>query len=1347
MAERTADFIAAVGLAAKTWKPEADVLGPFSDPRYGFPLTDSGGPGVEILAVAAPKKPTKAAMKNLWNARQAGQALHLVLVCLPEGSQSAYVIGPSAGDLDPHELPLEAAAELLRGAAAKGTHAEQSRFLATRLVGIDDEAFAGIRNRYLFADHTLAGRVRGRGDWADAAAEGAKLSALSGRALVEALGFKIDDSIEGGTLSLLRTGAGGARAVAVFLNQEEGYDQLSGRFPAGGPVSSAIARARLENLPFVLVTQGSEIRLYQAAERSGVGRRDAAETYVQADMSLLADDERGFLPLIFSARALVEGGSFDEILEESRNYSADLSSRLRERVYVDVVPRLAVAIANARDGAKEEDLELLYEQAMVTLFRLLFVAYAEDRDLLPYRQNRAYHANSLKALALELAERESDSVSFAGDTATDLWTRVGLVWEAVDIGNPGWGVPAYNGGLFAADSSPAAAALADVELPNEAFGPALAALLVEPGDPSGPVDFRTLSVRDFGTVYEGLLESSISIASDDLVVDKAGNYVPAGEDEEPEVRAGEIYHHNRSGARKSSGSYFTKEFAVEHLLDHALEPALDAHLERLKELLNAGKVNEAGDALFDFRCADIAMGSGHFLVAATDRIELRLAEFLEENEIPRLGEELAQLRASARSNLGDAADYYEIDDRMLLRRLVARRCVYGVDINHIAVELARLALWVHTFVPGLPLSFLDHNLVCGNALTGIGTIEEAVDFLTEDDQNHGQISVFDEPIRRWIDEASEPLRRLARSADANASELAEVKAAQQEATERTKTVAALFDLICSMRRGEAEELFSAGLSEEVVRTHPGLQEAIIAGQQLGSLHFPIAFPEVFLRVRPGFDCIIGNPPWEQLRVQEDEFWARHVPGYRSMKRDDQKAIVENSISSTPQLGEELNSLIAESERQRSVISSGPFPEIGRGYIDLYKVFGWRFFGLTRAWGSFGIVLPRSSISSLGGETWRRTLLRSGEFTNVTTLVNRAGWVFDAVFDRYTVALVAFTKRPVENPSVEFIGPFGSYEEYAGGRDAGVRVAVADFEQWSEGASFPLLPSIRSGEVLLNIRRSPSLKDGSFGAHFLPVQGDFNATADKDLFLSADLAESEGLWPVYRGSSFNLWQPDTGNYFALADPGVVVPVLQAKRLNQGRNKRSAFFGLTNDELNDEESLACMSPRIVFRDIARATDPRTVIAALVPAGRVLANTAPFLLRRGGDTRSEAALLGVMASIPFDWYARRWLELHLNFFILNSFPVPVIEGKSLERLISASARLAAVDDRFLVWAESLGAPVGQATGAIRESLIAEIDALVAAGYGLDRDDLIHIFETFHEGWDYRERLDQTLAEFDAL
>ena len=172
--------------------------------------------------------------------------------------------------------------------------------------------------------------------------------------------------------------------------------------------------------------------------------------------------------------------------------------------------------------------------------------------------------------------------------------------------------------------------------------------------------------------------------------------------------------------RKSSGSYYTKHFAVEHLLNGSLEPGLRDHLARMKALDDP----EAGEQLFDFRVADLAMGSGHFLIAAIDRIEKAIADFLTERRLPRVRQELAELREAAKRELGRTRRAATIEDGQLLRRLIARRCIYGVDLNVLSVQLARLAVWIHTFVPGLPLSVLDHRLVHGNALVGVGTTDE-----------------------------------------------------------------------------------------------------------------------------------------------------------------------------------------------------------------------------------------------------------------------------------------------------------------------------------------------------------------------------------------------------------------------------------------------------------------------------------------------------------------------------------------------------------------------------------------------------------------------------------------------
>ena len=269
-------------------------------------------------------------------------------------------------------------------------------------------------------------------------------------------------------------------------------------------------------------------------------------------------------------------------------------------------------------------------------------------------------------------------------------------------------------------------------------------------------------------------------------MDKKGIYRPAKDNEPAFIRKGEVYLHDQSGARKSSGSYYTPDFAVEHLLDNSLEPALDEHLEYIKGVDEADRT----DQFFDFRAADIAMGSGHFLVAAIDRIERRFALWLDENPTPGISRELQRLRMTAKTQLGELAETLVIEDGQILRRMIARRCIYGVDFNPITVQLAQLSIWIHTFVPGLPLSLLDHNLVHGNSLVGVGSLDE---IRSKFDESAG--TLFEVNADELLGQAAEPLIKLARLSDASVTDIAAGRKLMQEARLKTLETKALWDLI------------------------------------------------------------------------------------------------------------------------------------------------------------------------------------------------------------------------------------------------------------------------------------------------------------------------------------------------------------------------------------------------------------------------------------------------------------------------------------------------------------------------------------------------------------------------
>jgi hypothetical protein len=1310
-------------------------------PRYYF--LGRGEHALEVAVAEARSRPRADDVRALWHKRQRRRPSPVLLVVgySREGNEHVVVCGP-VGENPPVVADLEVSQveRVCATALAEPTRHAAVRFLVAMLPEVGSD-LPGLRNSGLLATQELARGVPERADWQAACRASRPLLTLTGQRLVERLGFQVESLST--TASVLTTRSA-KRAVAVFLDESESFEDLSTRFGAT-PVSHGLALADREGLPWLVMTRGRQIRLYAARPDTGVGRKGRAATFVELNLALLPDDGCGYLSLLFGGDALVRGGSLEHILERSADFAAALGSRLRDRVYFEAVPRLSQVIAGRlpEGPISEADLSRAYEQTLMVLFRLLFVAYGEDKDLLPYRANSRYNDHSLKRLARRLTEWRRRSEPF--DTrATDLWDDVRALWDAVQAGNAGWGVPAYNGGLFSSDPdvNRTGADLAGLALTDAEFGPALTALLVDEGPDGvvGPVDFRSLSVREFGTIYEGLLESRLSVADADLAVDDKGSYVPALTGQQVIVPERSVYFHNRSGSRKASGSYFTKPFAVEHLLDHALEPALASHIARLAELVGAGDEARAAYAFFDFRCADLAMGSGHFLVAAVDRIEASLAGFLALHPIPQVLAELEELRGAALDALGDLADGVEIETSSLLRRQVARRCVYGVDRNPMAVELARLAMWIHTFVPGLPLSFLSHGLIQGDSLVGIGTLDEALVVL-DPDTAPGHESLFREQITAFLGRAEAALGRLAATVEKTTRDIEASRTAQDEALSAVRPARELFDILVAARLGRTT--IPIDVSEAVIAEHRGARIATDLAEELQPVHFPIAFPEVFLRPRPGFDCILGNPPWEEATVEELGFWALRFPGLKGMRPAEQAAELRHLRGSRPDLVAEFAVERNRTNVLRELLIAGPYPGMGTGDPDLYKAFCWRFWYLTRDDGTVGAVLPRSALSAAGSASWRETVLAEGAFIDVTLLVNDDYWVFDDVHEQYVFSLTSLRRGDRHAGLIHLSGPYASLSAYQSAREQkAVEIPVAEFRGWSEGASFPLLPTEESLDVFLKLREHPSLGASQLGWIARPVR-ELDATNDKQFFRFGPKLDDRQEWPVFKGASFNLWEPDTGVYYAWANPDVVLAELQRKRLRQQGLARSAFSEFSREWAQDPATLPCRHPRIIFRDVTNRLNARTVIISLIPGYIVVTNQAPYLLMSNGDERDEAFLLGILSSVPLDWYARRTVERHLSFYLFNALPVPnAPRDDPLRRRVELIAgRLAAVDRRYQAWAEAVGVPVASVKDDEREDLLAELDAVVAVLYGLNARDLRHIFETFRQGWRYEARLGAVL------
>ena len=1171
-----------------------------------------------------------------------------------------------------------------------------------------------------------------------------------------------------------------------MLDRDEYFDAGSPRLDTS-PVDYGLTLARREQAEWLILLRGSQIRLYSAQPGVGVGSRGLTETFFELDLTLLEEDQAGYLDLAFSAPALIQDGTVTQLLEGSRDYAVGLGDRLRERIYEEAIPELAVAVAKELerlDHQAGKDLAHAYRITLRILFRLLFQAYAEDCGLLPYGTNEEYGKYSLKRHARKMADPPQEMFD---SRSHKIWDELLLVWGVIDTGDAVMEVPAYNGGLFLSepDRSPDGALISQMRLNNAVVGHALRRLLVDvdSNDLPGPVDFRSLSIREFGTIYEGLLASSLSRADQDLTLDKKQTYVPAKPGGKAEVRAGEIYFHNKSGMRKSAGVYFTPRFAVDHLLERSLVPVLRDHLKKISAMLDEGDEVGAYESFFDFRVCDPAMGSGNFLVAAIDHAASEISPFLAAHPIQGVTGELNRLETTARKALGDAADQYPLDRSMLLRRQIARHCIYGIDNNDIAVELAKVAVWLHTFVPGLPMSTLDHNLVCADSLTGIESVEEAIEIL-DPQRKQGVVSLMRGPLEESLEESRRHLREAVNISEATTAEVRQADESRGRAVQVARKAKAIFDAAVAARIGELGNLTMVE-PDEIVRMaeQPDIQERM---RILNPGHMPYLFPEVFLRDNPGFDVMVGNPPWEKIKVEEHAWWGLRFPGLRGLDLMAKQVRLKSLKRERPDLVDEYEQAIILTTELRKILSKGIYPGMGTGDPDLFKAFSWRFWNLTRDGGAVGIVLPSGALKGKGSERWRKQVFEECIFVDLVPLINTGGWVFDDIHKQSIVGLMVLGKGSGKFASIR-INNLCRSESDLQRIDASNVVQIDEFLSWTPEALFPLFPSVDAIRVFRKMINHPRIRDASVSERqrasasvserqrasgtalpyyhkledkagnritykkrqrvfprsrtswrALPIR-ELETTPDRHRFT----AMSDNLWPVYGGRSFNLWRPDTGEYYAATNPDTIIEYLQGKR----ERSRSSFADMPQEWLDDLDTLPCKHPRIAFHDVTNSVDSRTIIAALVPPNIVITEKTPYLIWPSGEVSDQAFLLGVLSSMILDWYARRIVSTHCKFYIFNSLPVPDADPEDpvTRRVVEISGRLAAVDERFAEWAAEVGVPVGmlrEEPG--RSEAIAELDACVALLYGLDEDDLQIIYETFHETNDYSEHHAKVLAHF---
>jgi hypothetical protein len=519
-------------------------------------------------------------------------------------------------------------------------------------------------------------------------------------------------------------------------------------------------------------------------------------------------------------------------------------------------------------------------------------------------------------------------------------------------------------------------------------------------------------------------------------------------------------------------------------------------------------------------------------------------------------------------------------------------------------------------------------------------------------------------------------------------------------------------------------------------------------------HWPLAFPEVFhpsSERNPGFDAVIGNPPWDEVTVEELGFYALHDPGLRGMTSEaGRRQRIAELREKYPQLEQEFESRKKEAEVQRAFFRpENGYAIQGAGDLDLYELFCERYQTLTRDGGRAAVVQPRSTFLAVGSRGFRRWLFGACTVERLDFILNNRSWAFP-IHPQYTIALVSFrVSPPVKGSALVVSGPASSLKDFQENTMLpGVRIALDDLASWTPSPAgdpsskpsweVPLLPSDDFARVFAKVRSGPRFDT------WADKHGKVFAVRELDETNQSRYFKHKAGAPVWKGRCFDQYDPHGREPAGYGDFDEVLQFVHSKR----QSSRSSFAGKVPAEvLRDPSTHPIHHARIAFRDVSRATDSRTVRACLIPPKTPLTNSAPYLVFPNGDAKLTAQLLGVMNSIPFDWQARRFVETHLNFYVLDLLCLPEAGEELLTAISTRAARLSCIDDRFNEFAAQSGVTCGALKREERGGLRAEIDALVAKAYGLSHDDLQITFSDFTRDAVSPEDRALVLQKFDEM
>lgn len=1159
--------------------------------------------------------------------------------------------------------------------------------------------------------------------------------------------------------------AGGRVPVVVVPPSDEKLDRRSATLSTDRTRSPAFALQDYLNehdeTLWGLVTNGTLIRLMR--DNASLTR----PAYIEADLSQIFtnEDAASFAVLwllIHRTRFGAAGApATDCALERWRDAGSKEGEVARDRLALQVQIALKVLgsgflEANPELAAKlksgEVNLTEWFNELLRLVYRLIFLMVAEDRNLL-HPESVKPDARKLYAGGYSLAALRAQCYRAASwDKHHDRYEGIKIVFRALAQGQEALALPAL-GGLFSDDKLPH---LETARLRNKAFMEALYRLAWL-SDKNGmvPVNWRAMETEELGSVYESLLELQPQL----------------GDDGKTLLFASEAAE-QKGNQRKTTGSYYTPDSLVQALLDTALDPVLDK---------TEAEADDPAAALLKLSVIDPACGSGHFLLAAARRIATRVA----------------RIRADGTPSLADF--------RHALRD-VARSCLHGVDRNPMAVELTKVALWIETVDPGLPLGFFDAQIRCGDALLGVFDLKVLEDGIP--DAAYKPLTGDDKDTAKYYARANRDEKAGQGSLDFTGGR-SRLPAIRPIATEYTGFRAlgedTLDDIITkdrrfrSLRKGEAFhkaemacDLYIAAFllpktggaptsrGTRLVPTTSDVWQALDDGQVWGPIigqatvarrarafHWPLEFPDVMQR--GGFDVVLGNPPWERVKLQEEEFFALRDAEIATAKNAAaRKRLIEQLDETNPRLAKEWqNALRSAANESHFMRESGRFPLGGVGDVNTYAVFTDLAWASLHPNGRAGLIIPNGLVVGFTYREFLRRLLSEKSLISFYGFENEDK-IFKDVHNetKFGLLTIGGVKVKVEQPW--FTAHIRQPSEIA---DPEKRYALTIDEIRAINPNTLNLPAFRwskDAKVTAAIHTvAPILveKDGNqivrndWQVSFKTM---FHMANDSDKFVDhedvaplierrtgalAVLNDGRQVYPLYEGKM--LWHFDHryGTYESQtekqANKGVLPRVPDERHSAADYRIQPRYWvdaRLTMEALGNDAGVPWL---FSWRDVGPSE--RTFIGTIVPP-TAMGHASPYLTTEI-PAKDALAFCAVLSSLVVD-YAVRQKSSRMTFFIVEQLPMlerPRLDeepawlaGEVREWLNKRAFELFYTNNELQGLAASIGIdwPPFRWEQSRRQILQAEIDAVILHLYGLKKEQSEWILDSFTVLRKYEER-----------